>query len=882
MRNIMFNPGSLPRFHPRPAWLWRGGSGHGQGAPLAIGLAVALAIAMTIAPPGPVAAADSSQPDGPSIQYQEAMAHASKTYSFRPGGVATIPFRPRSGDSTQVGGVRPIPLPAGQGSTVVAPDLIEPSVVAPNATGSILRREVFGFLPYWETGSSLDYDTLSTVAYFGVALNNDGTLYKTGNGWNGWVSTTMTTVINNAHAHGTRVALTVESFAWDSAGAAAQRALLSSPTASLTAAQQIAAEIGRRGADGVNLDFEPIASGQSANYISFVRTLRAELDKVHLGYELTFCATGSPSTYDLPNLLAAGAADAVFIMGYDLRGGTPSTAGSIDPLTSIYNRYTLTSIVGTFMSKVPASKIILGLPWYGHAWSTGPANPIVNAPPADIPTYGAPATGVTYASAKALADRDPATTPCTAGWPTPCVTGWQYDAGEQSAWTAYYGDYGGTQTTWRELYFDDSRALGAKIDAIDGWNLRGLGIWALGYDNNNGDGDLTNAIAAKLAEMPATYHPLTPARILDTRDGTGGLSGPFSSHVARTFQVTGSGGVPSTATAVTGNLTVTGQTSLGYLYMGPSAMAYPTCSTLNFPKNDDRANAVTVALGPSGTLSVTYVAPTLGPTAQVIFDVTGYFVPDTSGATYAALAPARILDTRTGTGLSGPSTSNVARTFQVTGVGGVPSGAIAVTGNLTVTQQSSQGYLYIGPVATNNPTSSTLNFPLNDDRANAVTVALGAGGTLSVTYATSNSGAAAHAIFDVTGYFVAGTSGAKYLPFNPTRILDTRYATGLSGAFTSHVARSFQVTGGVVPANAIAVTGNLTVTLQTSYGYLYIGPVATNNPTSSTLNFPLNDDRANAVAVALGAGGKLSITYVGLYGGAAAHAILDVTGYFVP
>jgi hypothetical protein len=43
--------------------------------------------------------------------------------------------------------------------------------------------------------------------------------------------------------------------------------------------------------------------------------------------------------------------------------------------------------------------------------------------------------------------------------------------------------------------------------------------------------------------------------------------------------------------------------------------------------NDDRANAVTVALGAGGTLSPTYAAPTTGPTAQVILDVTGYFVP---------------------------------------------------------------------------------------------------------------------------------------------------------------------------------------------------------------------------------------------------------------
>jgi hypothetical protein len=84
----------------------------------------------------------------------------------------------------------------------------------------------------------------------------------------------------------------------------------------------------------------------------------------------------------------------------------------------------------------------------------------------------------------------------------------------------------------------------------------------------------------------------------------------------------------------------------------------------------------------------------------------------------------------------------------------VPSGAIAVTGNLTVTGQTSSGYLFIGPIATNDPTSSTLNFPVGDDRANAVTVALGGGGTLSITFVAPSNGPTAHAIFDVTGYFV--------------------------------------------------------------------------------------------------------------------------------
>ena len=106
--------------------------------------------------------------------------------------------------------------------------------------------------------------------------------------------------------------------------------------------------------------------------------------------------------------------------------------------------------------------------------------------------------------------------------------------------------------------------------------------------------------------------------------GSNGLTGAFSANVPRSFQVTGRGGVPSGAVAVTGNLTVTQQTAAGFAFLGPTASASPTSSTLNFPLNDTRANGVTVALGPGGTLGAVYGAPN-GNTAHLIFDVTGYF-----------------------------------------------------------------------------------------------------------------------------------------------------------------------------------------------------------------------------------------------------------------
>ena len=376
----------------------------------------------------------------------------------------------------------------------------------------------------------------------------------------------------------------------------------------------------------------------------------------------------------------------------------------------------------------------------------------------------------------------------------------------------------------------------------------------------------------------ATYVPLTPARLLDTRVGNG-LSGPFTANTPRTFQVSGRGGVPANATGVTGNFTVTNQTAAGAAFLGPNSTASPATSTLNFPLADTRANGVTLALGAGGTLSATYLY-TAGATTDFIFDVTGYFVPNTTGATYVPLTPARLLDTRVGNGLSGPFTANTPRTFQVSGRGGVPANATGVTGNFTVTNQTAAGAAFLGPNSTATPATSTLNFPLGDTRANGVTLALGAGGTLSATYIAASG--STDFIFDVTGYFVPNTTGATYVALTPARLLDTRVGNGLSGKFTANTPRTFQVTGrGGVPANATGVTGNFTVTNQTAAGAAFLGPNSTASPATSTLNFPLADTRANGVTLALGAGGTLSATY--LYTpGATTDFIFDVTGYFSP
>ena len=100
----------------------------------------------------------------------------------------------------------------------------------------------------------------------------------------------------------------------------------------------------------------------------------------------------------------------------------------------------------------------------------------------------------------------------------------------------------------------------------------------------------------------------------------------------------------------------------------------------------------------------------------------------TGGTTYVPIAPVRVLDTRPGgIGALGKFTSGNARSWQVAGVGAIPANAVAVTGNVTVTEQGSKGFVSVTVTSTNNPPSSTINFPVGETRANNVTTAALAG-----------------------------------------------------------------------------------------------------------------------------------------------------------
>ena len=171
---------------------------------------------------------------------------------------------------------------------------------------------------------------------------------------------------------GDKFVLSVERMAWDDGSRDATRSLLSSPAKRMTLIADIVTEIQSRGVDGVSLDFEPILSDQRDNFADFVRQLRAALYVANPAYQLTFAATGSQlgQTYQMiGNVTASGAADAVLVMAYPLRGIDAKYAGGLSPLYSATS-YDLKQITNAYLNQVAPDKIVMALPWYGREWPT--------------------------------------------------------------------------------------------------------------------------------------------------------------------------------------------------------------------------------------------------------------------------------------------------------------------------------------------------------------------------------------------------------------------------------------------------------------------------------------------------------------------------------
>lgn len=154
-----------------------------------------------------------------------------------------------------------------------------------------------------------------------------------------------------------------------------------------------------------------------------------------------------------------------------------------------------------------------------------------------------------------------------------------------------------------------------------------LGIIPIGSDgkisffNHAGSTDLAVDVVGYFgASGQSLYHPMYPARSLDSRSGLGASSG-WGPTVTKNVVVAANVGVPSDAKSLVGNLTGVNQTAATFETLWPSGVTRPVASVLNLVAGDTRSNAVISGIGTADSVSVYNYA---GST-DLLLDISGWF-----------------------------------------------------------------------------------------------------------------------------------------------------------------------------------------------------------------------------------------------------------------
>ena len=334
---------------------------------------------------------------------------------------------------------------------------------------------VFGYHPYWNgtAWENYTYDILSHVAWFGLNMNSNGDITND----HGWP---VNGLVNLAHSRGVKVIVTVTNF--DNAGIGS---LLGSATSRQNAINNLISEVSAGNADGVNIDFEFVPSSARANFNTFIHDLTEAFHDQIPGSEVSIAmpSVDWSNAYDY-NYLSDNC-DGLMIMAYGYYWSGSSRAGPISPLNGDFSSWYIGRTIQDYLTKTgdDGSQLILGLPWYGRDWQV--TSTAINAP---VVTNTTGAT-ILYPAAEANAQS----------------YNKQYHTGVATAWYNYNN---GSQ---HQVWYDDSLSLVTKYQYAIDEDIKGIGIWALGYDGGRPEiwGGLSDIFGANAPPQAPRYFTVT-------------------------------------------------------------------------------------------------------------------------------------------------------------------------------------------------------------------------------------------------------------------------------------------------------------------------------------------------------------------------------------
>ena len=258
-------------------------------------------------------------------------------------------------------------------------------------------------------------------------------------------------------------------------------------------------------------------------------------------------------------------------------------------------------------------------------------------------------------------------------------------------------------------------------------------------------------------------------RLLDTRSGKLGaleapgaaigsdVTVPLAANTPRRLVLTNVAGVPAGVDAVSVSLSALAPAAASTLKVypcGTAGVTRPAAWSVLVPAGGSISDAQVIKLAANGGLCLLASSAT-----DVTLDVNAYVA---TGTGYAGLArPTVMVDTRSGkrgtlessTDVAAPLAAGSVTRFVLTGQGGLPSTASAVSANVSVLGAGAAGTLRVYPcssTASPKPASSLIEYGAGASASHSEIVALGTGGGVCV-YTT----AAAHVVLSVSGSFDA-------------------------------------------------------------------------------------------------------------------------------
>jgi alpha-tubulin suppressor-like RCC1 family protein len=272
--------------------------------------------------------------------------------------------------------------------------------------------------------------------------------------------------------------------------------------------------------------------------------------------------------------------------------------------------------------------------------------------------------------------------------------------------------------------------------------------------NNAGNTHLVADLAGYYSPgSGARFTALSPFRLVDTRS----TGGPLGSGGTRVLDLVNR--IPTSATAVTFNLTGTDATASTFVTAFPTGTQVPNASNLNLPAGDTRANLVTVAVGADRKVTLYNNAGSV----NLIADLTGFYTPE-YGSVFVPVPLTRLLDTRVGTGTNGSTLPVVGG--QILSVDLGKAAQLTATGavlNITGVDATASTFVTAFPQFENLPAvGSTINLSAGQTAPNAAVVALSRVRGIDLY----NNAGRVHLIADLVGVFAvsekACTSGCVY------------------------------------------------------------------------------------------------------------------------